>query len=53
MTLITIMGYTSLFLTGYNIACGVIQRAVGNDDGSRANGLEAALWFIAATVAFK
>jgi len=53
MTLITIMGYTSLFLTTYNIACGMINRLAGNDDAAKASGLEASIWFIAATVCFK
>ena len=53
MTIITIFGYAATFLTLYNIAAGMITRLAGNDDAARANGLEAAIWFVAATVAFK
>ena len=51
--MITIMGYASLFLSSYNIACGMIGRLACNYDAARANGLEAAIWFVAATVCFK
>ena len=52
MTAIIIMGCISSFFSGYNIATGMINRLAGND-AARANGLEAAIWFVAATVAFK
>jgi len=51
--MIIIMGYTSLFLTGYNIATGMIARLADNNEAAKANGLEASIWFIAASVCFK
>jgi len=51
--MITIMGYASLFFTAYNIACAMIARLAGVNEAAKANDLEAAIWFIAATVAFK
>lgn len=49
----SILGYIGLCLTAYCIICGMLSRVANNNEGARANGIEAAIWFVAACVCFR
>jgi len=47
------LGHIALFLSGYNLICGLVYRAHNNTASANHCGLECSLWFIAAAICFK